>query len=92
MTNYEALRAYAAQLTGDPAEGNMMIAEAISDAIELKIAPDDVHNFIFVTVRNKCEDYRRWKEDPEIQAAALGVSIGGLRQEVRAIREGRVFF
>ena len=92
MNNYDLLAAYAAQLTGDHTESRNIIEQTIGAAIELKIASDKLHQFVLVTIRNKCYDYNREQQDLEIQAAALGVSIGALKQEIRAIQEGRGFF
>jgi hypothetical protein len=89
MNNYDLLAAYAPQLTGDPTESRSILEQTIKAAIALKIAPDKLHQFLLVTIRNKCYDYNREREDPEVQAAALGVSIGCLQQEKRAIREFR---
>lgn len=89
MNTYHLLEDFAAQLTGDRTEAKRIIEESLATAIELEIEGEKIPAFVVVTMRNKCYDYNRLREDREWQAVELGTSAGNLEQLKRAIKEGR---
>jgi DNA-directed RNA polymerase specialized sigma24 family protein len=53
---------FALQLTGNPDESALVVAEAQESCKQIK--PVDPACFLLVTVRNKCYDYLRLSIDP----------------------------